>query len=66
MKIRSLVNTVDISPEIAYIGEYRLRRKERVKVVDFCVTVLYRLFCTSAGEAVQILRSVELRHRGKK
>jgi len=34
MKRRSLVNTGDISPEIA-IGEYRLRRKGRVKEMGF-------------------------------
>jgi len=35
MKRRCLVNTGDISPEIAYTGEYRLRRKERVKEMGF-------------------------------
>jgi len=33
MKGRSLVNTGDISPEIASLGEYRLRRKGRVEEV---------------------------------
>jgi len=34
MKRRSLVNTEDISPEIAY-SEYRLKRKGRVKEMGF-------------------------------
>jgi len=35
MKRRSLINTGDISPEIAYISEYILRRKGRVKKMGF-------------------------------
>jgi len=35
MKRQGLVNTGYISPEIAYVGEYRLRRKGRVKEMDF-------------------------------
>jgi len=30
-----MVNIGDISPEIAYIGEYRLRSKGRVKEMGF-------------------------------
>jgi len=41
MKQRSLVNTGDISPEIAYIGEYRLRWKERAKEIEKVKKFIY-------------------------
>jgi len=35
MKKTSLVNAVDISPDRDSLGEYRLRRKGRVKEMSF-------------------------------
>jgi len=50
MKRRSLLNIRVISPEIAYMGKYRLRRKRRVKEMGFQLLISKREVETDTGE----------------